>query len=188
MIQLINYVNSYAKLNNSDLSYIENSFIYEKFSKNEHLISSRKKINSIYFLLEGIVKGYTHENKKIVVNHLIEPNNFFTDFNNFISKEYSKENYQAITDIHVLTIDRQRFESLQEKSPVFSTAIHKIVQESLVCKTQRLHDFQLLNAKERYIKLLRNSPTLVQNVSVSDLSSYLGIEPSSLSRIRKQVF
>ncbi|SNR16160.1 Crp/Fnr family transcriptional regulator [Tenacibaculum jejuense] len=188
MIQLINYINSYTKLNNSELYYIENNFIYEKFNKGELLISSQRKVNYIYFLIKGLVKGFEYENGKVIVQHLIEKNNFFTDFESFINKQVSHENYQAITNIEVLKISYEKFQTLQEKSPSFQTALNKILQESLSCKMERLQDFQKLNAKERYLKLLNSSPNLIQEVSISDLSSYLGIEPSSLSRIRKQVF
>ena len=188
MIQLKNYINSYAKLSNSDLYYIENSFIYEKFSKGELIITSQKRVNYVFFLIKGIVKGFEYEKEKIVIQHLIEPNNFFTDFDSFMSKENTNENYQAITDIEVLKIGYKDFQVFKNKSLTFQTALNKILQESLSCKMERLQDFQTLNAKERYLKLLNNSPILIQEVSIGDLSSFLGIEPSSLSRIRKQVF
>ena len=52
---------------------------------------------------------------------------------------------------------------------------------------ERIKDFQVLNAKERYLKLLKARPDIVQQVPVQDLAAYLGIEPPSLSRIRKAI-
>jgi CRP-like cAMP-binding protein len=43
-----------------------------------------------------------------------------------------------------------------------------------------------LTAEQRYAKLVERNPALVQGISIKHLSSYLGIQPESLSRIRKQ--
>jgi hypothetical protein len=46
-------------------------------------------------------------------------------------------------------------------------------------------DLLAFTAEERYALLLSKNPELIQNISVKHLSSYLGIQPESLSRIRK---
>ncbi|WP_299622074.1 Crp/Fnr family transcriptional regulator [uncultured Tenacibaculum sp.] len=188
MIQLIKAINSFAKLSNYETQTIEKSFIYEKFNKRDFILTAQQRVNYIYFLQSGLVKGFTNDDGKVIVKHLIEPFHFFTDFDNFIINEISSESYQAITDIEVYKINQEAFYNLQKESNSFQIAINKILQASLSCKMERLNDFQTLNAKQRYLKLLKNSPILLQEVPVVDLSSYLGIEPSSLSRIRKQAF
>lgn len=42
-------------------------------------------------------------------------------------------------------------------------------------------------AKERYKKLLKEKPQIVQNVSLKQIATYLGITDTSLSRIRKEI-
>jgi hypothetical protein len=40
---------------------------------------------------------------------------------------------------------------------------------------------------KRYLQLLEQQPRLVQEIPVKYLASYLGVEPESLSRIRKSL-
>jgi DNA-binding MurR/RpiR family transcriptional regulator len=46
-------------------------------------------------------------------------------------------------------------------------------------------DLLSYSAEERYAQLMEKHPEMVQLISVKHLSSYLGIQPESLSRIRK---
>ena len=52
-------------------------------------------------------------------------------------------------------------------------------------RLQKEMDMLSYTAEERYSRLLERNPHLVQSISVKHLSSYLGIQPESLSRIRK---
>jgi len=54
-------------------------------------------------------------------------------------------------------------------------------------RLRREMDLLSRTAEERYAGLLQRAPKLVSNISVKHLSSYLGIQPESLSRIRKQL-
>ena len=45
----------------------------------------------------------------------------------------------------------------------------------------------LFSAEERYLKLLKTQPEVIQNVPLQYIASYIGIKPESLSRIRKQI-
>ena len=62
-----------------------------------------------------------------------------------------------------------------------------VTSEHLARKLERVQDFQTLTAKERYQKFMKDSPHLALNVSIENIASFLGMEPQSLSRIRKQI-
>lgn len=51
---------------------------------------------------------------------------------------------------------------------------------------ERIHDFQLLNAVERYEKLNEFYPSVKHLVPLEQIASYLGIAPQHLSRIRRE--
>jgi len=44
-----------------------------------------------------------------------------------------------------------------------------------------------LTAEQRYLKLLEEQPEVLQNVPMQYIASFLGMNPKSLSRIRKQI-
>ena len=45
----------------------------------------------------------------------------------------------------------------------------------------------VLMLAEQYLKFIKEAPNLALNVSIENIASFLGMEPQSLSRIRKQI-
>jgi predicted metallo-beta-lactamase superfamily hydrolase len=52
-------------------------------------------------------------------------------------------------------------------------------------KNKKAVELATLTAEERYLKLLKETPQLLQNVLIQYIASLLGMKPESLSRIRK---
>ena len=51
-----------------------------------------------------------------------------------------------------------------------------------------MDDHTLLNAKERYLNLIKRSSKIIKKIPQHYIASYLGIKPQSLSRIRKNLY
>ncbi len=61
------------------------------------------------------------------------------------------------------------------------------ILESVVTKQEEHSDlFKLLTAQERYEYLQKNHPEMIQRISSTQISSYLGISREPLSRIRSE--
>lgn len=104
-----------------------------------------------------------------------------------MSETPSLEYYETITDCTLVKISKPNFDLLQENTTFWNDFVKTITNQHLSCKLERVKDFQVLTAKERYLKFISQNPKLVLNVSVDNIASFLGIEPQSLSRIRKQI-
>lgn len=57
-------------------------------------------------------------------------------------------------------------------------------QQYMLQMEDRLMDLQYLSARERYEKLLRRVPNILQRISLGHIASFLNITQESLSRIR----
>ncbi len=77
-------------------------------------------------------------------------------------------------------------ENLYERFPKWQKFGRLIWEESFSSVLNGVHSFQSQTAKERYLDLLQRSKA-INRVSLKDLSPFLGITPSSLSRIRKEI-
>jgi hypothetical protein len=62
-----------------------------------------------------------------------------------------------------------------------------MLEKSISSATLRANDLALLNAEQRYHKMLDQQAHFIQNIPLQYIASYLGIKPQSLSRIRKQI-
>ncbi|MEM9833895.1 MAG: Crp/Fnr family transcriptional regulator [Bacteroidota bacterium] len=188
MSHIVDTIKKITPLKKYEGDLIAKHFVAEEKAADEIFVEVGDIPRYVYFLSSGIVKGFQYgENGKLIVEHLLGPGYFFTSHESFINQTASPETYQAVTDCRVFKISWFNAEILSEQTEFWQLLVNKVMNDILVCKMERIQDFQFLTATERYLKLLENQPDLAARVSVNDLASYLGIEPPSLSRIRKQV-
>ncbi len=187
MKNLLHYINSRFLISDVEISHLEKFFIAENVPAQTKLLEAGKIERYIYFLSSGIVKGYQNIDGKIVIQHLVAEHEFFTSLDSFMTETPGLDYFETITACSVIKISKPDFDLLQETTTFWSEFISTVTNEHLNCKLERVKDFQILTAKERYLKFLAQSPKLALNVSVDNIASFLGIEPQSLSRIRKQV-
>ncbi len=187
MQNLIQNIESRINLSQNDIDLIRKHFVTEDIPANTNLLKAGNIEQYVYFLDTGIVKGYQNIDGKIVIQHLVGENHFFTSLESFMTQTPSLDYYETITDCKVLKISKSDFDFLQKETKFWAILVKDITNEHLNCKLERVKDFQILTAKERYIKFLNQHPKLALNVSIDNIASFLGIEPQSLSRIRKQI-
>ncbi|WP_282030852.1 Crp/Fnr family transcriptional regulator [Winogradskyella eximia] len=187
MKNLHHYIQSRCNISQTDSSLVETYFTSQNVPANTLLLEAGKTERYVYFLSEGIVKGYQNVDGKIVVQHLVAEHDFFTSLESFMSETPAPDYYETITDCKLLKISKPDFELIQAQSTFWSDFIKTVTNEHLNCKIERVKDFQVLTAKERYLKFITQQPNLALNVSIDNIASFLGMEPQSLSRIRKQI-
>ena len=62
-----------------------------------------------------------------------------------------------------------------------------LVEANHVATHQRIADSLSTTAEERYLSFIKTYPKIFEQVPQSQIASYLGITPQSLSRIRKEL-
>ena len=110
---------------------------------------------------------------------------FFCHLSSFISKEPSLFEVQSIENVELYYITRKDIETLYIELPKFETFVRKFWEIIIKNLIKNIVSFQTETAKQRYDKAIKNS-VLIERVPLKYLSSFLGVTPSSLSRLRKQ--
>lgn len=187
MKNLLKYIELRISLTHEDRDLIKNHFVVEEIEAQTNLLIAGKTERYIYFLSNGIVKGYKNINGKLIMEHLVDEQNFFSSIESFMSETPSLDYFETVTNCKILKISKPDLEILKSYSATWNTLIETITNEHLNCKMERVRDFQTLSAKERYLKFIKETPNLALHVSVENIASFLGMEPQSLSRIRKQI-
>ncbi|NDV68330.1 Crp/Fnr family transcriptional regulator [Dysgonomonas sp. 25] len=187
--KLIAKITTFIPLTDDDEEIIRSLFKPYCCKKNEILIKEGDQSSLAYFVDSGYLRYYTmSEDAEEQTIHLIIPGHFSTALSSFLYNTQSEQILQSITDAKLLHISKDDLESLYNSSAKWQKFGRKIMEFFLLEKEQRVIDQLTLNATERYAKLLKEDPALVQNVPIQYIASYIGIKPESLSRIRKQIF
>ena len=86
----------------------------------------------------------------------------------------------------MIEIPLDAMENLYLKIPKLERFFRKIVERAYVATQNRITDAFSLSAKEQYTAFQKRYPQLEQRIPQYMVASYLGIQPQSLSRIRKE--
>ena len=187
MQDLINHLQLKTSVDKRDIDLLESLFVFQKVDPNTILSREGQVERYAYFLSKGIIKGYHNIGGKIVIEQLMGAGDFFCSFDSFMHETPARDNFETITACEVYKISKHDFLLWQAAADKWINYIQEVVNDHLNSKLHRLRDFQTLTAKERYMKFMDNHPALALQVKVEIIASFLGIEPQSLSRIRRQI-
>jgi CRP-like cAMP-binding protein len=93
---------------------------------------------------------------------------------------------ETLSEVTAIVISKEATDYLIEKSSKYESWMRKLNESSYFHMYDRAFTLLTMSATERYQKLLKNEPHLLQMFSNYYIASYLGIAPQSLSRIRSQ--
>lgn len=170
--------------------------IVEAFRYFEKRIIPRKD----FFLRSGEVcrtKGYVNRGcfrryyidehaKDVIINFAFEEW-WVGDLESFNTCRPSIYYVQALEESEVFCICRENHEQLCEALPKYEKFHNNKALRSHYATLRRLTHFQSQTPEEKYTSFLKEHPELFQRVPLHYIASYLGIEPESLSRLRKRL-
>jgi CRP-like cAMP-binding protein len=113
---------------------------------------------------------------------------FFTSYFHFVNQTVSNENIHCITECELLRITMADAITTAKSSITQKDYTIKLFEKILEEDKQRMNELATLTAEQRYVKLVNEKSNIVKNVPLKYISSYLGIKPESLSRIRRELF
>ncbi len=141
-----------------------------------------------YFLMDGVVKiSMLRDDGQERVLEFFFPNSFFSAYTSFLTSAASDVEIETLTPCTLEVINYADMQKAYEHSLLANKLGRIVAEHYYIRKTKREKDFLTKSATERYIELLARRPELVQQIPVQLIAKYLGIEPESLSRIRKAI-
>lgn len=184
--KLIDKISNLISLEQQDLNLIKSLFKFESVAKGTSLIKIGEFTDKVFFVNLGYLKySKIIDSGEELIIHLFAPNNFATSLNGFFLSKKSEEELHTITDCELLYISKDDLEKLYSISHKWQNFGRRLMESFLIEKEERIIDQLSLTAHDKYLKLLKDQPDIIQNVPMKYVASFIGIQPESLSRIRK---
>lgn len=141
------------------------------------------------FVTEGVfrsfmIDGKTGEEKNVF---LYSGNQFVVSFKSFINQIPCEFHTQSMTDSKVLCIHINDLQKLYKESHAWERFGRLLAQAAFNISMARTESFLFKSPEERYLDLIQQHPDVINHVPLYHISSYLGIQGPSLSRIRKRI-
>lgn len=156
--------------------------------KMDHLFKEGDNVKNIYFLHTGVLRGYYLKEGVQHTSFFHWPPHIITDIYAFREKVPSVMNVQALKDTECYEADFEAMENLVKTYPSLLTVFFKLYESIIVKSKARQLSFVYDTPKERYLKLFKEQPHIIAEIPQHYIASYLGIQPETLSRIRKKIF
>lgn len=183
-MSLITKIAGLARLSAEATEYLQKHTEQFSFKKNEEILRNGKVCNHLYFINQGLMRGYYLLENKEVTNWLATENDFCTSYYSFISRTPSYETLECTEKCEVEAISYVTLNKVYGMFPETERVGRLILEDYYSRLEERLISIQFKSAKERYEVLFRNRPQLLNRAPLGHLASYLGITQETLSRIR----
>ncbi len=175
-------------MSDKSADYITTFFNEEIFNKNDLLVKEGKTSKKSYFLETGIIRCYIIDlNGEEVTTRFYSAPDFLNDYLSFFKQEPSEENYEALTNCKVWSIDHKNVQYCFHNIPEFREWGRMLLTLNYVKMHKHMISFHKYTAQERYENLIQKHPEIIKNVPLKIIASFLGITKFSLSRIRKSI-
>jgi CRP-like cAMP-binding protein len=159
-----------------------------KFKKHDYLLKEGQIEKKYWFLESGFIRSYVIDTQgNDITFNLYASKDVVIDYPSMFFFAPTRENIQALTDCVCWEITFDNFQEMFNTIPNFREQQRSLLVGSYFALKE--HSISLIadEAKQRYIKLLKEKPHIIQNVSLKHIATFLGITDTSLSRIRKEI-
>lgn len=156
------------------------------FPKGHVLLKAHKVERSLYFIQKGIVRAFAPNEGSDITFWFGKEGDPILSMRSYVYQEPGYENIELLEDCALYRWDTQALQRLFENNVDIANWGRRLAERELIKTEERLIGRTGRSAQQRYQELLRESPELLQRISLGHIASYLGITPVSLSRIRSQ--
>lgn len=140
------------------------------------------------YILKGCLKKYyiDPDGNEVILQFAVE-DWWMSDISSFSEQKPSNFFIQALEDTELLMIDYNSKELLFSKIPALERVFRLMLQRSYAVLENRFYATIVHTAEERYLDFLDRYPGITSRVPQTQIASYLGITPESLSRIKAKM-
>lgn len=181
------YFSQFRALTVQEKAAIKQNLVIRDFEKSSFVLMAGQEPVYNYFVLSGCVrKYYLNDGEESVTDFFTEEDWIFPSVGT--SSDAVADYFLECLEDTVLVVagEREGNELLQE-FPQFRELAMQMLEKEVLRQQVQIANYQNATPEERYLRLERECPDLLERVPQFQLSSYIGVRPESLSRIRKRL-
>jgi len=180
------FIERYGGLSEKGEGDLTNKFKFKHVKKGELLLLQGEVCRHIFLVSKGCLRlYYIADDIEITVWFSFESNSAI-ELSSFLSEAPSAYFMEAIEDSEVLSLSKFELTKLYKKHPEIEGLIRVFWEDVILNLLKRFTALQKDSAEKRYLNLLKQ-PKYLQRIPQKYLASYIGVTPTSLSRIRRNI-
>ena len=184
--ELLNLLGGIAELDENEVELINSSFKPLTLSKGEFFLKSDEVNKHIAFLSKGLVRYFVYKDDEEATFEFTKQGEFIGDYQSFNNKTVSKQNIQAIENCELLIIDHNQIQNIFKTTKNGNLLGRVIMEHRFNIMVNQLLAIYMQSHEERYKSFVSQYSSIAQRIPQYLIASYVGVQPPSLSRIRRR--
>ena len=188
MENIIAFFNNIKPLSEKTIGLMSEVFVPGKLKKGEYFIKKGQFAKEIGFLETGIVRAYyiNSDGREYNKTFFSAPS-IIGSYASLISRQKNAVAQQALTHCKIWRASFLKIEELSEGNFEIER-LRRVIAEGYFLRNEKKEiEMAMLDADKRYLILQKEYPGIESEIPQYHIASYLGISPTQLSRIRKQM-
>lgn len=178
----------FSHLTPEELYLFRSQLTIKEYNQKDFFFKFGEVQTTMGFVCKGLLRRYyINEKGKTITTGFVKENEYATDYPAFIRQKPTKYYMECLEPCIIIAL---KYKDIQEGYDKFKSNERYgrlIAEKVLTIQTDRVESFLFETAEERYLNFIKDHPGLINRISLTHLSSYLGIERQSLSRIRSKI-
>lgn len=181
------FISRFVTLSDAELDEIANKFKNKAVRKNGFVLKEGDTCKDLVFVQKGCLRLYYVKDDIEVSVWFAFQHSSAIEIYSFISESPSEYFLQAIEDSEVLYLPKTELKKMYQQQPKMQEMMKNFWEAVLLDLINRFTALQKDSAEKRYLDLLKKQPDYLESIPQKYLASFLGVTPTSLSRIRKKI-
>lgn len=180
------FISKYVTLSDTELEYITSKFKRKVVKKNDYLLKQGNICKDLVFVQKGCLRLYYLKDDIEVSVWFAFQHSSAIEIYSFISENPSNYFLQAIEDSEIFYLPKPELNKLYQYQPKMHEMMRNFWEDVILNLINRFTALQKDSAEKRYLDLLTKASYL-ETIPQKYLASFIGVTPTSLSRIRRQI-
>ncbi|MBF4517883.1 Crp/Fnr family transcriptional regulator [Flavobacterium sp. ANB] len=186
---LVDFLHQFSGLSEADFQKGNPYWYTRTFKKGEFFNMQSFVCSDLGFIKSGLFRIYYFDEEAMEDRNMFffAEGQFIVSFASFIYQHPCMYYIEALEDAEVYAIKYKDLKELYAVNNGWANMGRILAELFFIYAQLRMEALLFNNVEQRYIKLQKDQPQILQRVALFHIASYLGITSQSLSRIRKRL-
>lgn len=184
MEALLCFLNSIYILSDELKDYLSEILKTKELKKKDFLLKAGHVCRNVCFIESGLLRCFYEKGENEVSSWFMKEGDVIISIESFYQQKESYEAIQAIEDSSLYYISHEELNYIYKTFPEFNFIGRVLTEKYYTLWAQQLYALRMQQATERYRWLMEHHPELILRVPAKYIASYLGIDETTLSKIK----
>jgi len=183
------YLETTISIEDVDWAFFISKLTKRTFGKKKKLLNVGETENHISFLENGIVRFLMPNedpSKEVTFGYCFE-DEFVSAYDSFLIQKPSLYSLETLTNVSMWSITYADLQKVYNQTKIGDRLGRLSSERLFLIKSKREQSLLNDTAEERYLKLFKERPNLIEKIPLKYIASYIGVTAQALSRIRKRI-